>query len=190
VRIHPLRPEDDRAHFTCGESVLDRFLREFALQNTRRHGVGPTYVAEESGIVLGYVTVAACSLDADTLPDSLRASLPSYPLPALRLARLAVDERAHGRGIGTALVGAAADIALEMAERVGCVGIIADAKPDAVGFYERLGFVALDAERGASAARPRQRVLFLSLRAIRRATVLPEHHRGDAERAEQDEDHA
>lgn len=169
MRIHPLRPEDDRSHFECGDPALDRFLREFALQNTRRHGIGPTYVAEEAGIVLAYVTVAACSLDADGLPEDLRTSLPSYPLPALRLARLAVDARMQCQGIGTALVGATAGIALEMVERVGCVGIVADARPAASGFYERFGFVALRSERGGSAARPRQRTMFLALKAVTRA---------------------
>ena len=169
MRVHPLRPEDDRAHLECGDPALDRFLREYALQNARRHGIGPTYVAEEAGIVLGYVTVAACSLDADAVPEDLRTSLPSYPLPALRLARLAVDKRAQGQGIGTALVGVAADLALEMVGRVGCVGIVAEVKSAARGFYERFGFVAVDAERGGSAARPRQRIMFLPLRAVRRA---------------------
>lgn len=169
MRIHPLRPEDDRARFESGDAVLDRFLREFALQNARRHAIGQTYVAEESGVVLGFLTVAACSLRADDLPAERRSSLPAYPLPALRIARLAVDRRVQRHGIGTALVVAACDIALEMADRVGCVGIVADAKPQAEGFYERFGFVALDAVRGRSAARPRQATLFLPLRAVREA---------------------
>lgn len=167
--IHPLRPEDDRGHFECGDVVLDRFLREFALQNARRHAIGQTYVAEESGVVVGLLTVAACSLRADDLPAASRSSLPAYPLPALRVARLAVDRRVQGHGIGTELALTACDIALEMADRVGCVGIVADAKPGAEGFYERFGFAALEVVRGRSAARPRQAALFLSLRAVHAA---------------------
>jgi hypothetical protein len=31
-------------------------------------------------------------------------------------------------------------LAHEMARTVGCLGVVVDAKPDAVSFYERLGF--------------------------------------------------
>lgn len=168
MRIHPLRPEDDRAAFDCGDPVLDRFLREFALQNARRHHIGVTYVAEERGVVLGYVTVAACSIERDGAPSAME-ELPAYPLPAIRIARLAVDRRAGGRGIATALLGAAFDLGLEMAERVGCVGYLVDAKPQAAGFYGRFGFERVAAVVGLAAARPRQTLMFLSLAAVMEA---------------------
>jgi hypothetical protein len=58
----------------------------------------------------------------------------------------------------------AADIALEMRVRVGCVGIVVDAKPDAAGFYERHGFRTLPiTSRMAGAGAPPVR-LFADLR--------------------------
>lgn len=168
MRIHPLRPEDDRAAFDSGDPVLDRFLREFALQNARRHHIGVTYVAEERGVILGYVTVAACSIEREGAPRALE-TLPAYPLPALRIARLCVDRRAGGRGIGTELTGAALDLGLEMAERVGCVGYLVDAKPQAAGFYARFGFAPIAGVAGLAAARPRQTLMFLSVAAVMKA---------------------
>ncbi len=34
-------------------------------------------------------------------------------------------------------------LALEQRERVGCVGVVVDAKKEAVAFYEKLGFTVL-----------------------------------------------
>jgi GNAT superfamily N-acetyltransferase len=61
----------------------------------------------------------------------------------LRLARLGVDRRAQGLGIGRALLRHVLRLALDQRDRVGCVGVVADAKPDALAFYERAGFVPL-----------------------------------------------
>jgi len=152
VIIHPLRPENDRSGFSCGEPSLDEFLGRYALQNQTRHRLGVTYVAEEGGVVLGYMTLAAGAIRAEDIPDAARARLPRYPLPVLRLARLAVDRRVRGEGLGTELLAAALDIALEMSVSVGCVGLVVDAIPAAVAYYERYGFVRLDpsAEEGVA----------------------------------------
>jgi GNAT superfamily N-acetyltransferase len=171
VKVHPLRPENERAGFRCGDASLDRYLAEFAWQNMTRHHVGVTYVAEEAGIVLGYVTTAAGSLSRAELPKKTARRLPAYPLPILRVARLAVDDRFQGTGIGSELLGMAFDLALEMSERVGCVGLVADAKPDAERFYERFGFEVVDAESGWSGARPQQTLMFLPLGTVRAASA-------------------
>ena len=73
--------------------------------------------------------------------------LPSYPLPVLRLARLGVDTRAQGLGIGKALLRHVLGLAIEQRDRLGCVGVVTDAKSEAVHFYEGLGFVALEGVR-------------------------------------------
>jgi N-acetylglutamate synthase-like GNAT family acetyltransferase len=49
-------------------------------------------------------------------------------MTALRLARLAVDERSTGSGIGLALLRAVFVTARRMAEDVRCVGVLVDAK--------------------------------------------------------------
>ena len=77
---------------------------------------------------------------AEKLTKTLRRRLPAYPLPILRLSRLAVDERFQGHGIGRLLLRAMLELALEMRNRVGCIGVIVDAKPDTVPFYLSLGF--------------------------------------------------
>jgi GNAT superfamily N-acetyltransferase len=73
--------------------------------------------------------------------------LPSSPLPVLRLARLGVDTRAQGWGIGKFLLRHVLCLAVQQRDSIGCVGVVADAKTEAVGFYERLGFVAVQGVR-------------------------------------------
>jgi GNAT superfamily N-acetyltransferase len=77
----------------------------------------------------------------------MRRRLPGYPLPVVRLARLAVDERAQGLGLGRALLRHVLDLALDQRDSFGCIGVVKDAKPDAVTFYAGYGFVPLEGVR-------------------------------------------
>ena len=148
IEIRPLRREDDRSDFSCGEPALDRYFASYAGQNPFRLGLVVTWVAVDRDRVVGFATVKGGSLERRSLPDAAqRRRLPDYPLPVLRLARLGVDRRAQGHGIGTALVRRALHLALVQRDQVGCVGVVTDAKPAAVAFYESLGFSRLDGVR-------------------------------------------
>ena len=171
VEIRALREGDDRASFRSGDADLDRFLHQFAGQNHFRHHVGVTYVAIDEQRVLGYATVAPAHVEIDDLPLASRRKLPHYPLPVLRLARLAVDQSAQGQGLGLQLLLFTLRLALRMADEYGCVGVIVDAKPDAEAFYAKYGFLAVEAVEGQSDARPVPIAMFLSIRAIRDAVA-------------------
>jgi GNAT superfamily N-acetyltransferase len=133
MEIRLLQPSDDRARFRSGDVDLDRFLERYAGQNQFRHHVGTTYVA-----------VAPGQVEIDDLPGPLRRKLPSYPLPVLRIARLAVDEAARGQGVGKLLLRFALELPLRLSREFGCVGAMVDTKPSAVGFYENLGFIPIE----------------------------------------------
>lgn len=144
VEIRPLRLEDDRSGFSCGQADLDRFFAHYAGQNQFKLHLAVTYVAVLEGRIVGFAAVTVGSLERASLPgERLRKRLPAYPLPVLRLARLGVDTSAQGHGIGKALLGHVLRLAVEQRDRLGCIGVVTDAKPDAVGFYESLGFAPL-----------------------------------------------
>src|SRR5579862_6356818 len=103
MEIRPLRPTDDRSRFESGDEALDRFFRHYAGQNQFRHYLGVTYVAVDQGRVLGFATVAPGQIEVDDLPAAARKKMPRYPLPILRLARLAVDRSARSSGLGKQL---------------------------------------------------------------------------------------
>ena len=162
--VRRLEPTDNRTRFRSGNIDLDRFFVRYAGQNQFRHHIGSTYVAlDDRSEIIGFATVAASELTTASLPDSKRKRLPAYPLPVLRLARLAVDERHQGQGIAHTLLRAVFLLAHRMAADIGCAGVVVDAKPAAVGFYERLGFIALDAVAGRLGDRPEPLPMFLEL---------------------------
>lgn len=169
IEIRALREDDDRTPFRSGDADLDRLFHQFAGQNQFRHHLGVTYVAVEDRTILGFATVAAAHVEIDDLPVAVRRKLPRYPLPVLRLARLAVDQSAQGQGLGLHLLRFVLRLALQMADDYGCVGVTVDAKPDAGAFYAKYGFVPVDAVEGRSDARPAPTPMFLSIRAIRSA---------------------
>jgi GNAT superfamily N-acetyltransferase len=169
MEIRALREDDDRSQFRSGDPDLDRFLHRFAGQNQFRHYVGVTYVAVHEGRILGFATVAPGHIEIDDLPATTRKKLPRYPLPVLRLARLAVDQDARGQGLGRRLLRFVLELAVQMANDYGCIGVCVDAKPDAVEFYGRYGFVSIDVVEGQSDARPAPIPMFLAIRAIREA---------------------
>jgi GNAT superfamily N-acetyltransferase len=148
LEIRLLRREDDRSGFSCGEPALDRFFQHYAGQNQFKLHLAVTWVAVREADLLGFATVAGASIERRTMPDAkLRQRLPDDPLPVLRLARLGVDRRAQGLGIGKALVRHVLHLALAQRDHVGCVGVVTDAKPQAVAFYAGLGFSRLDGTR-------------------------------------------
>lgn len=168
--IRTLERSDIRDGFSSGDLGLDRFLRQYAWQNQRRHNLGVTYVAvdDQSRRVVGYFTVAAASVCGDTVDGSVATGGYEW-VPVLRVARLAVDERVRGMGVGSSLLYAALRIALDESQRIGCAGVLVDALPEVVGFYERHGFQRLDTVMGGGAVRPRLAQMFLGVGTIRQA---------------------
>lgn len=135
-----LQPADDRSQFSCGDSDYDDFIRKYAGQNDFRHHVGRSLVVVDDERVVGYATFTLGEMAVDALPESVTRGLPRYPAPILRLARLAVDSRYQGVGLGALLVSGALRMALRLRDEFGCVAVVVDALRSSQGFYEGLGF--------------------------------------------------
>jgi predicted N-acetyltransferase YhbS len=166
VAIRPLQRADDRQTFRSGDEALDLYFHRYAGQNQFRHHIGVSYVAVDGNRVLGFVTLSPASLDAGDLPSGRK--MPPYPVPVLRLARLAVDQTARALGVGRALLRFVIELAERMAAEVGCVGIVVDAKSGAEGFYRRHGFVPLELLEGSAPQRPEPMPMFLALGSVPR----------------------
>jgi len=145
-RIEPLAKSHDRSHFTCGEPALDEYLARFARQN-HESGVAKTFVAvggNDPRQVLGYYSISAGAIDRDNLPARAAKRFPSFPVPVARLARLAVDQKFQGRGLGEDLLLDALHRVLRAAGDIGIVAILLEAKHEkAKRFYARYEFESL-----------------------------------------------
>lgn len=166
IQIRSLQKSDPRAAFQSGQPALDSFFHQFASQNQFRHHIGVTYIATDEEHIVGYVTVAAASIETAELPEGGKLP-PNYPLPILRLGRLAVDQRYQGQGIGKLLLRYVFRLALQQKEQLGCVGILVDAKPEAIPFYQKYGFQALDRSiEGEIRGYPTPVPMFLSIKSV------------------------
>jgi ribosomal protein S18 acetylase RimI-like enzyme len=95
-------------------------------------------------MVCGYFTLVAGSVRFDTIPDHQRKRLPRYPIPTAHLAKLAVDSRFQGRGLGEALLIEALRKAAIAGEALAVFAIDVLALNDsAKNFYLKYGFVPL-----------------------------------------------
>ena len=166
INIRILKKSDDRGNFSCGEIELDYFFQKYAGQNQFKHYIGITYVATDEENIFGFATVSAGSLMRDDLTLKSQKKLPIYPLPILRLSRIGVDVQFQNQSIGKELMVAVFKLALEQKERFGCVGIVVDAKADAVEFYKKLGFIELEIKKGTARTYPIPTSMFLSMRLI------------------------
>ena len=102
----PLGPLDgghDRTAFDCGVPALNLYLRNYALQNQNR-GIVRNYVTtpKDSKAVVAYYSLVYASLDQKLLPAKITKGLGKYDIPIMLLARLAVDHREKGKGLGKA----------------------------------------------------------------------------------------
>ena len=145
-REGPIDRRHDRERFDCGVNDLNLYLRRYARQNHLAGGA-KTFVAvapDNPTFVAGYYSISPGAIEFSQVPHELTRRLGRYDLPVFRLGRLAVDLSAQGRGLGTALLGAAGERALAAAYEVGGFALAIDAKSEgAAQWYERFGGLRL-----------------------------------------------
>lgn len=99
----PLERRDDRSRYQSGNPEIDDWFHRFAWQN-HATGNARVFVATQGSETLGFYALAMGAEERHKLPDALKPGRRPDPCPVLLLARLAVDLRAQGRGIGAALL--------------------------------------------------------------------------------------
>lgn len=167
IVIRRLEEQDHVEEFDCGDEPLNNYLKRHAWANQERISIGVTYAGTDEAApraVLGYFTLATASVPRDAFPKKYVRGLPPYDLPLILLARLAVDRRFSGRGLGHALISEALRISMRISDEIGCRCIITDAYRDRMGWYAKYGFVPIE---GAAGSGPQR--MFLDIRTVRAA---------------------
>ena len=148
--IEPLGRHHDRAAFSCGKEALDRYIKEQAGQDAKRHYAAPFVLAEQGKkLVLGYYTLSSFGVNLKDFPESTVRKLPRYPLvPATLLGRLAVDRKHHGKGLGELLLMDALHRSLDQADIIGSVAVIVEAMDrEAWEFYRNFEFISFQDQK-------------------------------------------
>ena len=123
-----------QADFHCGVDALDRYFRERALHEFRKHVAATLVLVERAtGAVIGFYTLSSRGI--------VGGDVPRPRLPATLLGRMAVDESFRGRGFGGVLLIDALRRAFENRRTVASIAVVVDAKGDqARDFYLHYGF--------------------------------------------------
>ena len=150
LRIERLQSDHDREGFSSYEKELVKFLQEDALQNQEKR-ISVTYLCFKkiTNELLGYITLLndKINLQGDLELYFKDKGILYKSLPALKIGRLAVDDKFLKRGIGTALIAFAIKVADAIFQKhSGCRFLTLDAKrnkektKDSLDFYKKLGF--------------------------------------------------
>lgn len=132
-----LEKGDDRSEFDSGAPELDDWIARYAWQNQRANNA-VTYVSTLGDRVLGYYAIAAAGVSHESVGAEFSKRRPN-PIPCVLLARLAVDRRAQGRGLGAALFRDALGRALSVSEGMGAACLLIHCRDESArDFYLRL----------------------------------------------------
>ena len=123
LRLEPL----NRSHrplladFQNPQASLVEYLTRYALRHAEKDWLARTYLALDAGAgvprLAGYFGLAMVSVERASvarLPEL--DPLPRFPIPGILLARLAVDARVRGQGLGRYLFEEALGLTLQLAQ--------------------------------------------------------------------------
>lgn len=136
----PLRGKHDLAEFDCSEQSLNTWLHRYA-RHAEAARSAKVYVTTDGSDVVGYYALAVGQIEpAKGTARLLKGQPAEQSVPVVILARLAVDARHQGRGLGRSLLQDALLRCVHAAEAVGIRALVVHAHAEAVGFYEAFGF--------------------------------------------------
>ena len=150
MRVERVSEGHNVDRFSCGNKSLDDWLRVHAVENQRRNLSRTFVLLDDSDVVIGYYALSMGGVSKDDLPRPLGRGLPGYQIGMVLLARLAVDIRRQGEGLGR-------DLLIDGIAHAAAAGRYAAARFIAVDpidesarrFYSRFGFTNIKGdERG------------------------------------------
>ena len=128
------------SEFDCGKPPLNDWLKRFALQNQRMDS-SRTYIVHRSSVAVGYYSLTAGSIEKQRAPTRIGKGMPDYPIGVIVIVRLATDHRAHGTGLGAALMKDALTRCASAADIIGARAVFVHAiDAEARSFYEHFNF--------------------------------------------------
>lgn len=134
-----LNEQHDSSYFDSGQPELDTWLQQHALTTEARR-TGRTFVWLDDGRIVAYYTIAAHLIVRDDLPRALGRGNPAQ-IPAVLLARLALDKTLHSQGHGGVLLVDALQRIVVATQTVAARFVVVDAIDRAAyGFYQHHGF--------------------------------------------------
>lgn len=129
--------------FDCGNAALNAYLTQYATQNIKKDAA-KTFISCLSGTnrVVGYYTLVSGSVNPEESPTKVKKGLAKHPIPIVIIAKLAIDKKHQGKGLGKHLLKNALLRILQASEHIGIRAVHVYAKDEtAMMFYKRYGFI-------------------------------------------------
>jgi GNAT superfamily N-acetyltransferase len=148
-KIIPFDKNYQKDDFDCGIDELNRYLKKYASQDIKRR-IAQIFIiiAHNSEQIIGFYSLSAGSIKAESLPEKIAKKLPKYPVPICLLGRLAVDKNYQGKGMGKLLLADAIKRVIKAREFLAIYALVVDAKNESAKmFYLRYGFQKLIGNR-------------------------------------------
>jgi len=139
----PLERKHPRKTFDCGDPVLNAWLAQYSVQ-AQKKGSSKSYVSlDENEEIAGFYSLVYGQVERELAPEEITKGMPKHPIPLLIVARLAVDQKCQGLGLGKSLLRDAMVRAISAAEIAGLRAVVVHAKhEEAAQFYEHFGFLS------------------------------------------------
>lgn len=142
-RPEPLGKQHRLDAFECGEPALDEWLRRHARAAQASDSARVFVVTlEDRETVVAYYALAAAQVEPEeATARALKGQPRTRPVPAILLARLAVDRQHQGAGLGRSILQDVLLRCVEAAEAIGARVLLIHAKHEAAkAWYMQLGF--------------------------------------------------
>ena len=142
-RPEPLGKHHRLDDFQSGEAALDEWLKRHARAAQTSDSARVFVVTlEDDDTVVGYYALAAAQVAADDATvRALKGQPRARPVPAILLARLAVDQSHQGAGLGRSLLQDVLLRCVEAAEAIGARVLLVHAMHEAAkAWYMQFGF--------------------------------------------------
>ena len=120
---------DSVEKFSCTSTEQTQWLRRHAMQSASS-STTRVFVVTRKGesTVVAYYAWCMAQLELSAAPDRLKKGAGRYPQPVALLARLGVDTRHEGKGLGAALLVDAVTRLLTISDDIGCRGLLIHAE--------------------------------------------------------------
>ena len=149
---------DKKAHcresFDCGDKELNSFIKERAA-NQAESKVNKTYVlpagetqADGKAPICAFYTISISTIRRESLPKEHAKKLPAYPVPAILIAQLAVDQKHQKKRLGELTLVAALRKINDVVQLLPACAMIVDCHNDRSSFYTQYGFLFLEEHNG------------------------------------------
>ena len=128
---------------------LKTYLNTMAYKHTA-DGCFITYLLEdiqETNKIIGYISFSNTVIESDCQEAKEILNVSSnmrYPIPTLKITRLAISDEYQGQNFGKILIVFAEIRAFIQQESTGCKAIVVDSKNSAIEFYEKTNFISIE----------------------------------------------